>query len=101
MTEITQADRDAAAKAAVLVEFREMIRAGRADHHAEPWAAHREQAERETVARIVAWLRNENGQCDCFARADTECACGAWDDYKTWPLLRVVDAIEQGDWRND
>lgn len=53
MGEITQADREAAAKCAVLVEMRDMIRAGRADHHAEPWKAHR-LTER---AAIVAWLR--------------------------------------------
>ena len=56
--DITQADREAAAKAAALVEMRGLIRAGRADHHAEPWAAHRNQAERDTVARIVSWLRD-------------------------------------------
>lgn len=42
MVEITQADREAAAQAAVLVEMRELILAGRADEHAEPWARHRE-----------------------------------------------------------
>ena len=53
MTEITQADREAAASVAVLPEMRDLIRAGRADYHAEPFARHRE-AER---AAIVAWLR--------------------------------------------
>lgn len=51
--EVTQADREAAASVAVLVEMRELILAGRADHHAEPFARHR-LAER---AKIVAWLR--------------------------------------------
>lgn len=50
---VSDADREAAASSAVLVEMRELIRAGRADHHAEPWADHR-LAER---AAIVAWLR--------------------------------------------
>lgn len=50
---VTQADREAAASAAVLVEMRELIRDGKADHHAEPWAQHR-MAER---AAVVAWLR--------------------------------------------
>ena len=54
---ITQADREAAAKNAVLVEMRDLILAGRADHHAEPWAAHRQAAERATVEKIVGWLR--------------------------------------------
>lgn len=54
--EVTQADRGAAASVAVLVEMRELILAGRADHHAEPFARHR-LAER---AKIVAWLRDED-----------------------------------------
>lgn len=41
MTTITQADRDAAASVAVLTEMRELILAGRADYHAEPFARHR------------------------------------------------------------
>lgn len=44
--EVMQADREAAASVAVLVEMREMILSGRADHHAEPFARHRQQAER-------------------------------------------------------
>lgn len=55
--EVTQADRDAAASVAVLVEMRELILVGRADHHAEPFARHR-LAER---AKIVAWLREQDG----------------------------------------
>lgn len=86
MPEVTQADREAAAKAAVLVEMRDLIRAGRADHHAEPWAAHREQAERETVARIVAWLREEAAQTRPF---DYEIA-DIWESR--------ADAIEAGEW---
>jgi len=50
---VTDADREAAAKCAVLAEFRDLIRSGRADHHAEPWSVHR-LTER---AAIVAWLR--------------------------------------------
>lgn len=38
---VTQADREAAASIAVLVEMRDLIRAGKADHHAEPFARHR------------------------------------------------------------
>jgi hypothetical protein len=52
-------------------------------------------------AGIVAWLRKENGLCDCFARSSGECGCGAWDDYKTEPLLDIADAIESGADRKD
>ncbi len=41
MIEVKKEDREAAASIAVLVEMRELILAGRADHHAEPWAMHR------------------------------------------------------------
>lgn len=105
--EITDGDREAAASVAVLAEMRELILAGKADHHAEPWASHRitadlagyELGQRETVERIVAWLRKENSLCDCYARSEGECGCGAWDDYKQWPLERTADAIEAGEWK--
>jgi len=51
----------------------------------------------DPVARVVEWLRKENGLCDCHARCETECGCGAWDDWKTKPLLQIADAIERGD----
>lgn len=105
--EITDGDREAAASVTVLAEMRELILSGRADHHAEPWAIHRitadlagyELGQRETVERIVAWLRKENSLCDCYARSEGECGCGAWDDYKQWPLERTADAIEAGEWK--
>lgn len=55
--QVEQIDREAAADNAVLAEFRAIIREGRADHHAEPFARHR-LAER---AKIVAWLREQDG----------------------------------------
>lgn len=42
--QITDADREVAASYAVLSEMREMIRAGRVDHHAEAAAKHRHAA---------------------------------------------------------
>ena len=53
MVEVRQADREAAASVAVLVEMRELILAGRADHHAEPWAAHRIAAENAVLERAA------------------------------------------------
>ena len=58
------------------------------------------EAEGRVIADVVKWLRDENGQCDCFARSEGECACGAWDDYKTKPLLDIATALETGEWRN-
>jgi hypothetical protein len=60
MVEVTQADREAAASIAVLVEMRELIREGRADHHAEPFARHRiaaRDAALEEAAKVVEkWI---------------------------------------------
>lgn len=47
----------------------------------------------QAIADVVEWLHSENGLCDCFARSATECACGAWDDYKEWPLERTAQEI--------
>mgnify|MGYP003419731314 FL=1 len=52
MIEVTQADRKAAASVAVLVEMRELILAGRADHHAEPFARHRIAALEEAATEL-------------------------------------------------
>jgi len=32
------------------------------------------------VAEIVAFIREDAGLCDCFARSEGECACGAWSE---------------------
>lgn len=47
MVEVTKEDREAAASVAVLAEMRELILSGRADHHAEPWAIHRQRGKLE------------------------------------------------------
>lgn len=57
MVEITKADRAAAASIAVLVEMRELILAGRADHHAEPFARHRIAASEDMKRRALAALK--------------------------------------------
>lgn len=85
---ITQPDREAAASilwVATLIDDEESI--------VQAFAAHR-LAERE---RIVAWLKSEALSCDCFAREENECACGAWDDCKTVQIGGLIDAIERGD----
>lgn len=53
MVEVRQDDREAAASIAVLVEMRELIREGRADHHAEPFARHRIAAENAALERAA------------------------------------------------
>jgi hypothetical protein len=55
------------------------------------------EGERRATAAIVAWLRVDNGRCDCSARSEGECACGAWSDYKQLPLEVIADRIEAGE----
>lgn len=38
-------------------------------------------------------LEDDAQKCDCFAREERECACGAWDDYKTVPTSRAVEIV--------
>jgi hypothetical protein len=54
-------------------------------------------AREEERATVVAWLRSDNSLCDCFAREEGECACGAWDDNKSRPLLQIAADIEAGE----
>jgi len=80
MTTITQADRDAAAAA----QRDAIMRVG---SPAQAFARHREQAEAETVAGIVAWLRNE--------------ALRAWGADATGrdETTFITAAIEAGEWK--
>jgi hypothetical protein len=48
-----------------------------------------------TLELAAEALRVENGECDCFARSEGECGCGAWSDYKQWPLERTADWLQQ------
>lgn len=103
MVEVTQADRELLIE---LISFDsetiDAILAGNAfTWEVEQIARHRiaalEEARGDQVARVVEWLRKENGLCDCHARCETECGCGAWDDWKTKPLLEIATAIERGE----
>jgi hypothetical protein len=33
--------------------------------------------------------------CDCAAREESECGCGAWADYKTITSARAVEIVRQ------
>lgn len=95
----TQAEREVFAATAVLAEYRALILKGGLDDHPIMQAiqAFGDQRAAEERAKVVEWLRAENSMCDCFARSESECACGAWDDYKTKPLCNIADAIERGE----
>lgn len=57
----------------------------------------------ERERQIVAWLREDAQRCNCFAREEGECACGAWSSepgersYKTVYEEDIADAIERGE----
>ena len=55
-----------------------------------------ERGRREERADIIKRVTDDAGRCDCFAYEDSECACGAWDDYKTVPMYRVIEIINGG-----
>jgi hypothetical protein len=81
MTEpqITQADRIAAAAITVLPEMRDLILAGKADHHAEPFARH-VAAERAEIARLTAELAKANSPTWFYHPDYTEtCQFSPWD----------------------
>jgi len=40
-------------------------------------------------------LEADAKRCDCAARAANECACGAWDDYKSIPSARAVEIVRE------
>lgn len=80
MTEITQADRKAAKPYAELLVISEPV-----ETLAQSFARHREKAEQETVAKIVAWLRNRKEMAERYI------------DYIE--TAQAADAIEAGEWK--
>jgi len=78
--EVTQADREAAASVAVLTEMRELILAGRADHHAEPFARHR-------IAGVKAGL-------EAAAGAAMRAVLAASMNAKVWDAISNIDPEE-------
>ena len=38
-------------------------------------------------------LEADAKKCDCFARMEIECGCGAWDDNKTITSERAIEII--------
>ena len=52
-----------------------------------------ERGRRDERADILKRVTDDAGKCDCSAWNEGECACGAWCDWKTVPMLRVVEII--------
>jgi len=110
MVDVTQADRDAAAKAweqAALADLYHDPRCigpefGPEPHDAEgilaqAFAAHaaraREEGYRDGIEAAAKAMEADAMLCDCNARSEGECACGAWDDWKTVPVQRMVELV--------
>lgn len=45
------------------------------------------------VEAAVKALKADAKLCDCAALEANECACGAWDDYKTITSARAVEIV--------
>lgn len=45
---------------------------------------------REAAAK---WAEDDAKLCDCSAHSESECACGAWCEWKTVPMDRVIEAL--------
>ena len=93
-TPITQADRIAAAAIAVLPEMRDLILAGKADHHAAPFARH-VAAERAEIALIIG---ERNRLIDRIELRDDEIAAlkASLADIQEQAIVRLRDGDEMG-----
>jgi hypothetical protein len=94
MVKVTDADREAAASVAVLPEMRELILAGRADHHAEPFARHRiagAAALIEAGDRLAGFAGHDGSCASGHAGLDapySACDCGYTEAVKAWKEVR-------------
>lgn len=65
-----------------------------ARHRLSGEAQARAAGERAGLEKAAAWLKADAKRCDCSALEDRECACGAWDDYKTVAMTDLIDRFE-------
>ena len=47
----------------------------------------------EGVKMAIKALQDDAKQCDCSAWEESECACGAWCEWKTIPSHRAVEIV--------
>lgn len=47
------------------------------------------------VEAAVKALEADARICDCAALEDRDCACGAWDDYKSITSTRAVEIVRE------
>lgn len=51
--------------------------------------------DKATIANVRRWLTMISETCDCFARSEGECACGAWDDYKRVDMPNLIAQFDE------
>jgi hypothetical protein len=69
--------------------YRDMIRAA----HAVLAPTLLEKGVRLGLEAAAKAMQDDARLCDCFAREEGECACGAWDGYKTVPVARMIELV--------
>ena len=45
------------------------------------------------IEAAAKWAKADAQVCDCDAHSESECACGAWCEWKTVPMHRVIEAL--------
>lgn len=60
---------------------------------AKAFARHRQDGYDAGIEAAANALEADARLCDCAARKDCECACGAWDDYKSITSSRAVEIV--------
>jgi hypothetical protein len=45
------------------------------------------------VEEAVKALEADAAKCDCHARMEVECGCGAWDDNKSITSARAIELV--------
>ena len=49
--------------------------------------------DRELLEMAAKALQDDAKLCDCSAYEESECACGAWCEWKTIPSHRAVEIV--------
>lgn len=60
---------------------------------AKAFARHRQRGYEAGVKAAAKALLADAKLCDCAALEERECACGAWDDYKSITSARAVEIV--------
>jgi hypothetical protein len=46
------------------------------------------------IEAAAKWVKADAQVCDCDAHSESECACGAWCEWKTVPMFAVIAGLE-------